>query len=401
MITRTKIAVFYWGRGKKEHVGSLSFTEKTLVFEYAQSFRETGLEISPLKLPLGTSQAMSNDRLFDGLFGVFNDSVPDGWSRLLLDRALLQKGINPTALTPLDRLQYVGSGGMGALTYEPEYETPFAAEERDLDTIAAHALSFYEYNESEFVDELLAMSGSTGGARPKIALLHEGQEWIVKFRATIDRMDNGPLEYAYHLMAHAAGLRLPAAQLFVSRTGPGYFGCQRFDRIAAADGHSQRVHMHTISGLLHADHRVPSLDYETIIKATAWLTQSTSECVTQFRAAVFNVLAHNRDDHAKNFSFLMDHTGKWSVSPAYDLTFSGGPGGEHCTTVMGEGKNPTRTHLIQLGAIAGLSNAQTLIIIDEVANAVSQWRHYANQAGVSTLSRDSVASILEQRLKSA
>lgn len=133
----------------------------------------------------------------------------------------------------------------------------------------------------------------------------DAADWIIKFRASIDPKDIGPIEYAYHLMAKEAHLDVPEARLFPAKNGPGYFGLKIFDR---EDG--KRLHMHTISGLLHADHRIPNLDYETIIKASLWLTKDIREGEKQFRTAVFNALTHNRDDHAKNFSFLMNETGQ-------------------------------------------------------------------------------------------
>lgn len=152
--------------------------------------------------------------------------------------------------------------------------------------------------------------------------------------------------------------------------------------------------MHTASGLLHADHRIPSLSYETLIKATLWLTKNVKEAERLFRQAVFNIFAHNRDDHAKNFSFLMNIQGEWSVSPAYDLTFSSGPGGEHCTTIMGEGKNPNATHLLKLADIAGIQRLKAMRILDEVSAAVSKWPQFAEEAGVTRRSSQLIQKYL-------
>ncbi len=141
--------------------------------------------------------------------------------------------------------------------------------------------------------------------------------------------------------------------------------------------------MHSVSGLLHTDHRIPSLDYQTIMKATMLLTKEYHEFEKQFRAAAFNVLAHNRDDHGKNFSFILDMKSGWRVSPAYDLTFSTGPGGEHCTMVMGEGRQPGRTHLLDLANIANIKKDRALLMIEEVRSAVSNWNAFAKEAGVT------------------
>ena len=243
----------------------------------------------------------------------------------------MQLGIRPGDLSPLDRLGYVGHSGMGALSYKPDTQISFVSTHNNLDIFADEISHFQEQNDERFIDELLGMSGSSGGARSKIIM----NGWLIKFRSSFELEDAGSIEYAYHLMAEEAGLDVPEAQLFPSEKCAGYFGVKRFDRTGSC-----WTHMHTVSGLLHADHRLPSLDYETIMMMTMRLTKSTEECEKQFRQCVFNVFAHNRDDHAKNFSFLMDEYGQWKVSLAYDLTFSSGPAGEHCTTVMGEGRDP-------------------------------------------------------------
>jgi serine/threonine-protein kinase HipA len=194
-------------------------------------------------------------------------------------------------------------------------------------------------------------------------------------------------------MAVASGIDVPEAKLFKSTQHPGFFGVKRFDR--TKDG---PVHMHTASGLLHADHRTLSLDYESLIKATLHLTKDERECAKQFRNAVFNVLTHNRDDHAKNFSFLMNTDGAWHVSPAYDLTFSFGPGGEHSTTIMGEGKNPDLNHLLRLAMIGGIKQQKAVSIIDEVKGVVSRWPDFAKNTGVTprslTMVSDKINAIL-------
>lgn len=401
--------VYYTGGAEKLAVGRLALKDRRIFFEYSPEFLKAGLELSPFKLPLKPGIFVPKDHLFDGLFGLFNDSLPDGWGRLLLDRKLIQLGVNPGTLSPLDRLLYVGGRGMGALAYEPEVKGIAASHHEDLDEIANEIFQFQENNnDNQFVEDLLAMNGSSAGARPKILvklvggslpIVEEGvatsdNDWMIKFRSFLDPMDIGPIEYAYHLMAKAANVDVPEAKLFKSKKGFGYFGVKRFDRLKG-----RNIHMHTISGLLHADHRIPSLDYETVIKATLWLTKSVQECEKQFRAAVFNVMTHNRDDHAKNFSFLMDEKGVWRVSPAYDLVFSSGPAGEHCTMIMGEGKNPKLEHLLKLAEVAGLKKSNALKIIEDIKQASSNWSHFANDADVSKKSLEMIQIGLNQIAK--
>jgi len=322
------------------------------------------------------------------LFGVFNDSLPDGWGRLLLDRKLMNAGLNPGTLSPLDRLCFVGSGGMGALSYEPENPSPLSHITNDLDEIDSEIQATLDENDA-YVDDLLVLGGSSAGARPKVLLHIDGEDWLIKFRSSLDPKDISAIEYAYHLMAKDSGLIVPKAKLFPSRKGFAFFGVKRFDRSG-----DSRIHMHTIAGILHADHREPSLDYESIMKATLYLTKDIRQCEIQFRNAVFNILSHNRDDHSKNFSFLMDQQGHWTVSPAYDLTFSSGPSGEHSTMIMGEGKSPTKAHLLRLASTCNIKQDIALEIINQVLAATEQWDAFASEVGVSKLQTKNIGDSL-------
>lgn len=230
----------------------------------------------------------------------------------------------------------------------------------NLDQLATQAGEVLKGSSEDVIQELLALNGSSAGARPKALIgvdkdhknishgakqLEQGFEpWLVKFPNSQDGPDAGAIEYVYALMAKEAGVSMPEVHLFPSQKGSGYFAVKRFDRNG-----TRRYHMHTAAGLLHSDFRTPSLDYEDLLNLTAVLTKDVREVEKMYRLAVFNVLAHNRDDHAKNFSFLMDETGEWKLSPAYDLTFSSGPNGEQSTMVMGQGRNPTRKNLIKPG----------------------------------------------------
>lgn len=378
-LNQNLVYVYYNGLEKKQHMGRLLMKDRKIFFEYDAAFIKLGLELSPFKMPLQSGIMRSNDKTFNGLFGIFNDSLPDGWGRLLLDRKLMNAGFNPGNLSPLDRLCFVGNSGMGALTYEPANPNSLLIPPHDLDEINIKIQTTLDESDI-YVDNLLVLGGSSAGARPKVLLPIDGEDWLIKFRASLDPKDIGAIEYAYHLMAKEAGLILPKAKFFPSKNGLGYFGVKRFD----CNGR-ERIHMHTIAGLLHADHQEPSLDYESIMKATLYLTKDIRQCEIQFKNAVFNVLSHNRDDHSKNFSFLMDKQGQWTVSPAYDLTFSSGPFGEHATMIIGEGKNPTKEHLLKLAALCSIKNDKALDIINHVLKATEKWCDFATKAGVSSL----------------
>jgi serine/threonine-protein kinase HipA len=185
-------------------------------------------------------------------------------------------------------------------------------------------------------------------------------------------------------MAKDAGVEMPETHLFRTKRNK-YFGTKRFDR----DGDA-RIHMHSLGGLIHADHRSPSLDYDMVLRVTLALTRNIQEAEKVYALACFNVLAHNRDDHVKNFSFLLNARNEWIFAPAYDLTFSYGPGGEQSMLVMGEGRNPGVAQLQALGKQHGIKNAQG--ILAKVKTAVANWPRYAEQAGVSRKSAQEIAT---------
>ena len=199
----------------------------------------------------------------------------------------------------------------------------------------------------------------------------------------------GAVEYAYAPMAGAAGIDMPPTRLFETSEGGRFFGVKRFDR----DG-NRRFHVHTFGNLIQANFRIPSADYADLLKAASVLTRDHQDVLRAFRRMVFNVAAHNRDDHVKNFAFIMDSaSGAWTLSPAYDLSYAPGPGGEHTMTLAGEGRNPGRAHILRLAEQVGVAKPQASAIIYEVRAAVDRWKGFAAQAGVSkTRSREIAAS---------
>ncbi|MDT8413283.1 MAG: type II toxin-antitoxin system HipA family toxin [Vicingaceae bacterium] len=399
-----KIIVSLQFSGEEIEVGEL-IDDGDIYFKYYTDFLKLGLDISPFKLPLNNELHKADQHLFDGLFGVFNDSLPDGWGRLLLDRKLFSEGILPTEISPLDRLAYIGNKGMGALIYRPEKEL-FEAKKNilELDVIANEMEEVYEGTSVEIIEELYNLGGSSGGARPKIVvgydkdteqLIHgENQlpksfeHWMIKFPSTTDLPDIAQIEYAYHKMALAAGIEMTDCRLFAGASGKKYFGTKRFDR----DG-INRKHMHSACGLLHDNFRRSTMDYGHLMDAAFQLEKDIAAYEKVLRIAAFNVYSHNRDDHSKNFSFLMDAKGKWQVAPAYDLTFSTSAHGMHSTTVAGEGKLPGEKQLKELANEFGVKQFDK--IIKEVKLVCSNWIEYANEAKVSKKS----SQLIHQKTK--
>ena len=383
-------------------VGTLAEHDRHTYFEYDPTFLNTGFELSPFKLPARPGLIEHTDRAFGPLPGVFDDSLPDGWGLLLMDRHFRRQGVDPMTLSPLDRLAHLGARTMGALVYHPPSRQLPERDEQliNLYDLGRNAEDVLEGDAAEVLPELMRAGGSPGGARPKVLVgvqgdriisgaedLPErflgggGEHWIVKFAAKADAPAAGPVEYAYSLMARAAGADMPPTRLFEVRRGRSvrrYFGVKRFDRAAE----NRRVHMHTFANLVHVNFRIPATDYADLLKVTRALTRNHADLLRLFRLMLFNIAAHNRDDHAKNFAFTLDdQTGEWSLAPAYDLTYSPGPGGEHTTTILGEGRQPTRGHCLKLADQFGLKPGETRPIIDQVNTAISHWRQFAEQAG--------------------
>lgn len=385
-------------------VGEMVFDRGKAHFRYHPAFLEMGLAISPFKLKLSEGILSPDTPIFEGLFGVFNDSLPDAWGRLLLDRTLRAKGVPLGNINPLDRLAHVGSLGMGALAYVPNLDTgPVEGKLQDLDAIHEAMDKVLEGRATALVEELLQLGGSPGGARPKVLvgfdpnrerlflgepLLPEGYEpWIVKFPSPFDPPDIAELEHAYYKMAMDAGLEMSPSRLIQGASGRKYFATKRFDRVPGG-----RLHLHSVSGLLHDDFRYSQLDYGHIMHCAFRLERHVGAYAKVFRMAAFNLFAHNRDDHSKNFSFLMDASGRWKMAPAYDLTFSSSSFGMHSTTYAGEGSDPGTRHLMELADSFEIGEARD--IIEQVREVVAQWDAYAHASGVSKQTRESMADTL-------
>lgn len=354
-------------------VGVLALTKnKKVAFSYDDMWLENGFSISPFSLPLEKKVFIPEKYHFDGLFGIFADSLPDAWGKLLLERMLQQHGLG-SELTVLDRLALVGSNGMGALEYEPDYEIGNSKETDDLDYLSQQCEKILTTEYAKDLDMLYRMGGSSGGARPKILTTLEDKNWLIKFPAHVDLKSIGKQEYDYSKCAVNCGIPMTETRLFPSKLCEGYFGTVRFDR-NRENGKTHKVHMATAAALLEADFRAPCMDYHTLMKLTRILTRNNaSEVENMFRRMCFNVFAHNRDDHAKNFTFLYNEKeDRWHLSPAYDLTYSNSYFGEHTTSVDGNGANPGEKELLNVGVQAGMKKQKCKEIVEEIRTIVQK-----------------------------
>lgn len=351
-------------------VGTLAMTAgRKAAFQYSKKWLEDGFSLNPFFLPLKDQVFVPTKDYFQGLFGVFADSLPDNWGRLLLNRLLRSHKQNPDDLTVLERLAIVGKSGMGALTYQPEREFPKQKDDLDLDELAEQCQKILNTEYSDKLDELYRLGGTSGGARPKIMTTIDGDSWIIKFSAHVDGENAGKMEYDYSCCARKCGITMSETRLFPSEKCKGYFGIKRFDR----DG-EKRIHMLTAAALLELDFEQPSLDYHGLMKLTKILTDDNEEDIeNMFRRMCFNVFAHNRDDHSKNFTYLYnEENDSWRLSPAYDLTYSNTYYGEHTTAVDGNGRNPGKKEILTVGTTAGMSKEKCITIMEMIEANVKE-----------------------------
>jgi len=374
-------------------VGTLAGDLKNTYFEYDQNFLSSSFDISPFMLKKSAGvQTIKSPSHLQGLWGVFHDSLPDGWGLLLMDRFFRKQRINLESISLIDRLNFVGTRGSGALIYHPSLSMDKDKNFIDLEFINNESQKILSGNKEDIIPELLKMGGSPGGARPKIFVgLNDKNEvisgsddlpldfehWIIKFNSKGDNEDFGAIEYAYSQIAAIAGLKMSETKLIVANNKR-FFGTKRFDR-----DKNKRFHLHTLANLIGANFRMPSTDYLDIMKTSYALTKSNVDLENILKVMIFNIMAHNRDDHAKNFSFIMNHKGEWYFAPAYDLTFSHGPGGEHSNTIMGEGKNPTIKHIVKIAEEFSIKKSIVNNMIDQTAYAISQWKYICSDLDIS------------------
>ncbi|MFI3261686.1 MAG: type II toxin-antitoxin system HipA family toxin [Rikenellaceae bacterium] len=327
------------------------------VFQYDAEWLANGFSISPLDLPLKPGLFVAKPEPFYGNFGIFEDSMPDGYGRYLLNRILKKQGVNEFELNPLQRLSIVGDAGLGALCYVPE---TYVGEHKilpELDELQELALLVLSEKTDKDEDVLYFNSGNSGGCRPKCLMKDDAGRWLVKFRHTYDPKDMGVMEYKYNEVARKCGIVTPDFKLVEGK----YFASKRFD----CDDNGTRLHVATAGALLNESIFMPKMDYRTLLHLTGYLTQSKEQVEQMFRRMIFNILSGNKDDHVKNFSFICREA-SWELAPAYDLTLcSSGYYGQHATSANYNG-NPTRKDVLTVGKSAKLSEGRCNEIIDEM-----------------------------------
>jgi serine/threonine-protein kinase HipA len=426
-----------WGRT----IGAVSLQDgaRIAAFQYDPAFVPSGIQLSPIVMPVA-SQVYQFPSLpevsFHGLPGLLADSLPDKFGSALIDAWLATQGRRPESFNAIERLCYIGVRGMGALEFAPAIGPPLRRSAKVrvdvLVTLASEVLthrnslqvSFAPNKRHEGLEEILRVGTSAGGARAKAIIAwnpqtHEvrsGQVkapegfgyWLLKFdgvSANKDKELEDPkgftlIEYAYSLMARDAGIDMSECRL-LEEGGRRHFMTRRFDR--ESDG--SKLHMQSLAALAHFDFNAAgAYSYEQSFDVMKRLELPMRALEQQFRRMIFNVVARNQDDHVKNIAFLMDKSGTWSLSPAFDVTYAYNPEGiwtgRHQMTINGKADGFVLADFRACAQIAGLKRGRDQGILAEVIAAVKNWPRYANEAGVSAKQRDHIAGTLRLQFSS-
>lgn len=416
----TTARVKLWGRV----IGAVTWLDERDfgIFEYDPAFVSSGIEIAPLTMKLATGPfafpALPREA-FKGLPGLLADTLPDRFGNRLIDAWLASQGRSPSSFNPVERLCYVGTRGMGALEFEPalgrgatrgrnvDVAALVSLANRALDERAGLAGVFTGLDDQRAIEDILRVGTSVGGARAKAILawnpvtgeFRSGQisagdgfsDWLMKFDGVSGNRDKeladpqgfGRIEYGYHLMARAAGITMMDCRLH-EEGGRAHFMTRRFDRTDAGG----KLHMLSLASMRHWDFNdAGAHSYEQAIETIRLLRLPRADIEQQVRRAIFNILARNQDDHIKNIAFLMDRTGTWRLSPAFDIAYAWNPDGSwtsrHQMSLNGKRDGFDRDDLSAFATFAGLKLKQFGVLLDEVRTAISRWPEFAALAGVA------------------
>ena len=394
-----------FAHGTQAHVGTLAQNSSGVYFEYSAEYLSGSVNLSPFTLSFDASLQKGPREPHEGLHGVFADSLPDSWGRLLVDRYLRQQGINPGEVTAMDRLALVDHQSMGALIYESDvrFDVELSVYSA-LTQLGTQAQALIQGESGSGLRQLI-YSGSAAGSRPKAQLYMTSDDdeacslepgpglkpYLVKFTSSTFPLghEEGLCEGAYMTLAANAGIEVAPWRLVKpqGRNDPTqWLAMERFDRVKSGSNTSSnegRLHMQTVCGLTGADFRLPSLDYADLIKLGSQLCKSPAVSQEIFRRAIFNLFAVNQDDHSRNWAFIQDDDGNWKLSPFYDVTFSPNLYGEHATAFGGHGQKPPLTVVQHLAADANFANWQEAkIVIQEVVDTIQGFRRVARDFGI-------------------
>ena len=417
----TDARIILWGRD----IAAVSWAPARghAVFEYASDFLSSGIEVSPVMMPLRSGvyrfPALTKET-FRGLPGLLADSLPDKFGNALINAWLAREGRQPRSFDSVQRLCYIGRRGMGALEFQPTIlDASEAKRSVDVESLVRLANEVVQEratlggtlsgaDDAQAIQDILRVGTSAGGARAKAILAwHEGTgefrsgqipaesgftQWVIKFDGVTGNKDKeiadpqgyGSIEYAYSEMAKAAGLIMTRCRLH-RENGRAHFMTERFDRTAQG----KKLHMQSLGAIMHFDFNQPTAySYEQAIQTCLLLQLPMEDREQQYRRAVFNVIARNQDDHVKNIAFLMNRSGHWRLSPAFDVAYAYNPDGAwtgvHQMSINGKRDNFKLEDFVELASVAGIKKRKALAIAEEVNVAVGNWQQHAQEAGIKS-----------------
>lgn len=385
-----KLNINFCGWGQHWHLGTLAHEGRTLLFEYSDEALRRGVELSPIYLKLRKVAYADFPSAQDNLPGLIADSLPDGWGRILMDRCFQKDGRDLAGISPLDRLAFISDRAMGALVFTPPDELSRDPEYQELRVLAEGAQAVLAGQDTAILEQLALSGGSPHGARPKVLVQYNtatgqvstdrtapGAAWLVKFQAQGEAKEVCVIEMLYAAMAERCDLDMPATKYFDLTPKLAGFGIERFDR-----KQGMRVPTLSLAALLDDNFRLPTRDYEVFLKATRALTRDDRQVRKAFERCVFNVVFNNRDDHTKNFAYLMNASMQWELAPCYDLTYNVGVGGEHQMTISGEGRNPGLKHLLALATAVDLPEAWARQTVERITTVAGTLPTHAKGIGI-------------------
>ncbi len=414
-----------------KYVGAVLWDSESGVasFEFDPGYIRNNLDIAPLFMPLSEAPIGRKFsfpdlplRTYYGLPGLLADSLPDKFGHQLIDVWLATQGRGPGSMNPVERLGYMGKRGMGALEFHPatriERGTSNSLDVSELVGLAQKAVSKkadlktdFTGDEAQSLLDIIRVGTSAGGARAKAVIainkhntVRSGQldvpegysHWLIKLDGVTDEQLGDPkgygrIEYAYHKMALDCGIIMSECRL-LEENGRAHFMTRRFDRIA----HNKKLHMQTLCGIGHFDYNNPNAyAYEQAFQIMRSLRLPYSDAEQLYRRMVFNVVSCNNDDHTKNISFLMDETGHWSLSPAYDITYAYNPANiwisQHQLSVNSKRRDITCNDLLAVATQMNIKKSKE--IIEQAQEVISRWKEYANDAGMAESQIRAIASM--------
>ncbi len=417
--------VMLWGT----RIGTVAYDPDTELgsFEYDPSFLLSGMEVAPITMPL-SRQVYSFPELarqsFHGLPGLLADSLPDKFGNTIINAWLEAQGRSPASFDPVERLCYTGKRGMGALEYVPAYGPDASTSEHiEIEKLVSLASDILRFREDMHIvigtnamQDIIKVGTSAGGARAKAVIawneetgdIRSGQieagkgygYWLIKFDGVSKNGDkegdDAPqytqIEYAYHLMAKTAGILMSECRLY-RENGRCHFVTRRFDRNPETGG---KYHMQTLGGMAHFDFNQPgAYSYEQAVRIMRQIRISNTEISQFYRRMVFNVLARNQDDHVKNISFLMDRTGRWSLAPAYDVTYAYNPDGiwtgTHQMSIHGKRDRLNYEDLLAAAKTMGIKRVEADQMIMEIRESIAKWSEFADIANLKEFAAEHIS----------